>query len=97
MVHHFDEDGAGGGAEAVREEDDVFRVVELGRRDGDGGAVDVDTEGFVVEEGVGDVFALDGGEEVAVEGVWAEELGPGGEVLIRFDVDAARGDEVAGG
>ena len=97
MVHHFDEDGAGGGAEAVGEEDNVFRVVELARCGGDGGARDVDAEGFVVIEGVRDVFALNSGEQVAVERVRAEELGPGGKVLVCFDINAASGDEVAGG
>lgn len=65
--------------------------------DRSGGAVDVDTEGCVVEDRVGYVFALDGGEEVAVNEVRTEELVPGGEVLVYICIDAAAGDEIAGG
>ena len=96
-MHHFNEDGASGGAKAVGEKNDVFRSIKLGRCGGDGCAVDIDTEGFVVEERVGYVFALDSGEKITIEGVGAEELGPGGEILVCFDINATGGDEIAGG
>ena len=67
------------------------------RYDRSGGAVDVDTEGCVVEDRVGYIFALNGDEEVAVKEVWTEELISGGEVLIYFCIDAAAEEETAGG
>ena len=81
----------------AEEQNDVIRVVELERYDRSGGAVDVDTEGCVVEDRVGYIFALDGGEEVAVKEVRTEELVSGGEVLVYFCIDAAAKDEIAGG
>lgn len=66
------------------------------RYDRSGGAVDVDTEGCVVEDRVGYVYALDGGEEVAVKEVQTEELVAGGEVLVCLCIDAAARDGIAG-
>ena len=67
------------------------------RYDRSGGAVDVDIEGYVVEDRVEYIFALNDGEEVAVKEVRTEELVPEDEVLIYFCIDAAAEDEIAGG